>query len=429
VEGVMGLYDGLDPLGKIASTAQMAKLLRCPVVLVVDVSATSGSVAAAVRGFKEVDREVPLVGCIVNGVASPAHLRAVCEGLERWVGLPVLGHLPYDERFTIPQRHLGLVPAMEDSMLRQRLDSLLERIRKGIRWPQLMALMRRAKPLDLKDHSHRVSPHRLRSSDRLNRLFIAVAHDEAFHFYYPDNLDLLRSLGLEPVPFSPLRAKRLPKEASALYLGGGFPEIFASPLSENRPLHKAIRCAAKEGMPIYAECGGLIFLAKSLETQDGKRFPMVGLVPSEIRMTDRLQRFGYKWIRASRTHLLARKGEVAKGHEFHHSVAIGLPLSRSSAYEVRPANGLKRYRYREGYARGSVLASYIHLHFWGQPRWAVRLVRAAWGWRRGGFFKACKTKQYRNIEKGLATGNPCPAFLRWAGIRVLPRNCDRDETR
>lgn len=381
-EGVMGLYDGVGATSERGSSAELAKQLQLPVILVVDASACSRSAAALVKGFVAFDRKLRIGGCIVNRVSGAGHYRLVKEGIERLAGVPVVGFLTRDERFRIPERHLGLVPASEDRRWKKGLELLVRQARKNVDLPALERIARSAEPLELKrevtgtrDGSHFAGPlHGPRS-----KVPIGVAMDAAFHFYYPENLELLEEEGAEVVPFSPLKDSHLPAGMSALYLGGGFPEIFAEPLSRNRALRRQIFERIGSGLPTYAECGGLMYLAQAIQDSRGKRYPMLGVIPAQVQMTDRLQNFGYQAVTARRATWLTRPGETARGHEFHHSRLTRFS-HRRAPYEVR---GTQSGRARlEGYAKGSVVASYIHLHFWNCPRWAKRFVAAAWEWQK-----------------------------------------------
>lgn len=376
IEGVMGLYDGIGATGEEASTAQLSKFLGCPVLLVVDASALSRSGAAIVKGFAELDRKVRVVGCFLNRVASPGHYALVKQGIEKLTGIPVVGYLPRDERLQLPERHLGLVPSNERRGWQKILGPLAVRIRQGVDLEAVVRLSRRTESLegDGKSSGPKVSPQGSRS-----RIPIGVAMDEVFHFYYPENMEFLASCGAEVVPFSPLADSRLPRGIAALYLGGGFPEVYASALTRNHRLHREIREKVVAGLPVYAECGGLMYLARGIHTTLGRRYPMVGLLPGEIQMTDRLQHFGYKEVRARRPSLLAYPGERARGHEFHHSVPKGIPRAESAAYTAgSPAGGASRL---EGFAKHSLLASYIHIHFLNCPHWGQRFVQAARDWQ------------------------------------------------
>ncbi len=372
IEGVMGLYDGIGPVGEHGSTAELAKMLNCPVLLVIDAGAVSRSAAAIVRGFVELDRQVQIAGCIVNRLSGPGHYRLVKEAIERLAHVPVVGWLPREDRFHLPERHLGLLPSQENRAWQAVLSALKGKIRELWDLDAVLRIARKAEPVSAQSNPFVLRP---TGSVRTARIPIGVALDEAFHFYYPENLELLEELGAEVVPFSPLRDRQLPRGVAALYLGGGFPEEFAPELSRNRSLHQQIRERVGGGLPAYAECGGLMVLARSLSTARGRRYPMVGLVPADVQMTDRLQNFGYQEVRARKGSFLARVGERARGHEFHHSVLRQAPGSATAAYQAEARHG-GRPRL-EGYARGSLLASYIHLHFWNKPRWAERFVQAA----------------------------------------------------
>ena len=388
IEGMMGLYDGIGPVGEEGSTAQLAKQLRCPVLLVLDASSLSRSAAAVVRGYLQFDRGVKIVGCFLNRVSGLSHFHLIKEGIEKLAGVPVVGFLPQDERLKLPERHLGLVPSQEDRGWKHLLAPLSVRVREGVDLAAIQRLAHRAEPLDCgsetmarggagmprggRIHTGRRGPQAGRPTTPLVRVPIAIAMDEAFHFYYPENLELLEELGGELIPFSPLCDTALPSGAAALYLGGGFPEVYAPQLARNGKLFRAIRQAVSAGLPTYAECGGLMFLARSIADSRGRPYPMAGLIPAEVQMTSRLQSFGYKQLHALRPNLLAGSGEAARGHEFHHSVCRGIPVRKTAAYTATPAAGGNRRI--EGYARKNLLASYIHLHFLSRPRWAERFV-------------------------------------------------------
>ena len=368
IEGVMGLYDGAGATGEESSTAELAKRLRCPVLLVLDASALSRSAAALVLGFQALDRRIRIAGCLVNRVAGEGHYKLVKQAVEKLAGVPVVGWLPREAGIHLPERHLGLVPAAERKGLRETFGRLQKLSLGKLDLPAIRRIAQGAGPLPL-------APGLVERRSSGGIVPIAVAMDEAFHFYYRENLELLERFGAEIVPFSPLRARTLPKKVRALYLGGGFPEVFAPALARNRRLRQEIHRAVAVGMPTYAECGGLMYLCRSISDGNRRRHPMVGLLPAEVRMTDRLQNFGYQEVQARGANLLARAGEKARGHEFHHSLLEGPPAARRAAYQVRRRQGGGSRL--EGYAKGSLLASYVHLHFWSQPRWAERFVQSA----------------------------------------------------
>ncbi len=367
VEGVMGLFDGHSSLSERGSTAELAKWLRTPVILVVDGSRMARSAAAMVRGYLEFDPDVRIAGVIFNQV-SEGHFRLLQESVRRDVCVPVLGYLPRDPLLAIPERHLGLIPAQERRDGLRRLARLAEVIGRTVDLDRLLRIARQAPPL-----SPAKAPW-LQSRVRQPSVRIGWAWDDAFHFYYQENLDLLRARGAELIAFSPLRDARLPDRLDALYLGGGFPERFAEGLSQNRPLRGQVRQAVRGGLPTYAECGGLMYLAESLVDQRGRRHAMAGVLPGATRMTSSLQHFGYATIIPNRRTILAEAGDGIKGHEFHYSVWDHRPTPRHAAYTVVQD---RRGRRLEGFAQGHLLASYLHVHFLTNRRWAEGLVASA----------------------------------------------------
>ncbi|MFF5131156.1 cobyrinate a,c-diamide synthase [Streptomyces syringium] len=362
VEGVMGLYDGASGQGELASTAHVAKLLRAPVVLVVDASSQSRSVAALVHGFASWDPEVRVAGVILNKVGSDRHERLLREALDE-SGVPVLGALRRAPAVHTPSRHLGLVPVAERST--EALDAVAAQaaqVREGCDLEALLALARSAPPLTEEAWDPTASCPPAERQPSGPRPVVAVAGGAAFTFSYAEHTELLTAAGADVVTFDPLRDEKLPPGTAGLVIGGGFPEMYAPELSANEPLRKAVADLAASGAPVAAECAGLLYLSRSL---DGK--PMCGVLAAEARMSERLT-LGYREAVAIADNPLAAAGTRVRGHEFHRTViepgAGGTPAWGFTAPERRV----------EGFAAGGVHASYLHVHWAGAPGTAERFV-------------------------------------------------------
>ena len=366
VEGVMGLFDGADGKSEAGSTAEIAKWLRLPVVLVVDASAMARSAAALVHGFKTFDPEVKLVGVIFNRVGGAAHYQLLKDALMSRTNAMPLGYLPVDERIRIPERYLGLITAGESLVSEPMLSLLGELAEESIDLDKLLECAT-VPALPKEALAQNARPAAIAHSIRLG-----VARDKAFCFYYDDNLDALRDAGAEIVEFSPLDDPRLPDAVDALYFGGGYPELFAKQLSENGQMLASIKRAAQEGLPIYAECGGLMYLAKQIVTKDGISFPMAGVLPWRVQMTDRLVNFGYSEVSFTSDCLLGPAGKKARGHSFHCSRIIE---AEPVEHIYRTRNSLTGREEPEGFRSDNVLASYIHLHFLSSPGLADTFVK------------------------------------------------------
>ena len=362
VEGVMGLFDGHSSLDEEGSTAQLAKLLGAPVILVADAAKVARSVAAEVLGYQQFDPALNLAGVILNGVGSPAHLQFCKPQIEATTGLPVLGYLPRRTDFEQPERHLGLIPTVEGTVARQWYDSLIAQIEDTIDVDGIVALAGQCAAPEARPRVYPTEP-------QPKRAVIAVARDKAFNFYYQDSLDLLEAWGAEIAPFSPLEDESLPEGAGGVYLGGGFPELFAAELSANRPMLEALREAAKRGLPIYGECGGLMYLGRSLTGFDEVAYPMAGLIPAASAMSQSRLSLGYREVEARADTPLLAASETVRGHEFHWSTLEQPPQDGESVYRVVNQAGRA-----DGFRCGSVCASYIHIHLGSSPGLAPRFV-------------------------------------------------------
>jgi len=359
VEGMMGCFDGLDGTSESGSTAEVAKWLGAPVLLVVDAARLSRSAAALVLGFERYDPALDVVGVIVNNLGGDIHRAWVLDAIRLGCRAAPLGGLARDPTLTLPERHLGLVTAAEGRLDDRSVQRLAETIESSI---DLDRLQRLARPLALAP-SAPVLP-------RAAQVRIGVARDAAFQFYYAENLDLLETAGAELVPWSPLRDHDLP-DVDGLYLGGGYPELHGSALAHNASLRASVRAFAARH-PVYAECGGLMFLARTLTDAEGVDHAMAGLLPATVSMHPPRMTLAYTEVAFAVDTPLGKAGTVARGHEFHFSTMSEVPPAVSRAWRVRSHAGERP----EGYLLGSCLLSYVHLHFASNPELATSFVRA-----------------------------------------------------
>ncbi len=346
VEGVMGMHDGLGE-ECLGSTAELARTLGLPVVLVVNCKALYQSVGAIVDGFVNFDKRVRVAGVILNQVHSDTQFSFLKEFIERRCAVNCLGYLPPNDDIALESRHLGLIQAGEVDGLLRKIDLAADLLEQHGDMDKLLA----STSLSLGDGHASIFPHL-----DLNGLKLGVARDKAFSFYYKANLDLLRENGAEIIYFSPLNDSQVPENVDALYLGGGYPEVFAKELSENKAMREHIRTLADAGMPVYAECGGLMYLTEGIVPVDGQYYPMCGVFNCRTEMTARLQNFGYCSVDWD--------GVVVRAHEFHHSKLI--PEDATPNYELafhirKPE--LERH-WQGGLRRGNILAGYPHIHFY-----------------------------------------------------------------
>src|SRR5713101_1268859 len=363
VEGVMGCFDGTDGLTEDGSTAQIAKWLGAPVVLVLDAGALVRSAAAVVLGFERFDPDLVLAGVIFNRAGGAVHRQWLAQAVTSACTARPLGALPSDAGVALPERHLGLVTAVEGGYspeVRQRLAGLIEA---HVDIDTLVGLAR--------SQVARRAPPPARST--ASSATIAVARDAAFQFYYPDNLQALEQAGARLVFWSPMADQVLPV-ADGLYIGGGYPELYGHELAANAPMREAVRIFARSGRPVYAECGGLMYLAESLTDLDGHVWPMAGVLPATVVMERGRLVIGYREVTLTAAGPLGRAGTRARGHEFHSSRLGPVPASVPRLYTVSDGHGGTPRA--EGFAVGSTLMSYVHLHFGSNPALAVNFTGA-----------------------------------------------------
>ncbi|ASE84122.1 TPA: cobyrinate a,c-diamide synthase [Citrobacter koseri] len=357
IEGVMGLYDGYGTDPNYCSTAAMAKQLGCPVILLVDGKAVSTSIAATVMGFQHFDPDLNIAGVIVNRVNSETHYQLLKTAIERYCSLPVLGYVPGVEGVALPERHLGLITARESVVNQQPWQDFADTLERTLDIDALLSLSQLT-ALPAGEWPALPDPQAGKG------LTVAIADDEAFNFYYPDNIKLLERTGVTMTCFSPLHDSTLP-ECQMIWLGGGYPELHAAALAANTPMLAQMRAAHQRGVAIYAECGGLMYLGSTLEDASGEIHRMVDVIPGHSKMGKRLTRFGYCEAQAREQTLLAAAGEVLRGHEFHYSDFLPENPAVMACRKVRDGKTLQEWS--GGWQVGNTFASYLHVHFAQRP--------------------------------------------------------------
>lgn len=368
-EGMMGLFDGKDGATETGSSAEIARILNLPIVLVLDAGKSARSIAAVVLGFELFDPTLPLAGIILNRVASERHFKMLETAVLSRCATPILGWLPREPEIAIPERHLGLQTAEEQStaISEHRHNTLADLAEKHLHLDQLLKLQCsvEAPPTP----SANIAP----------VVRIGVAYDAAFTFYYEDNFDLLREAGAEIVRFSPLRDATLPEDLDALYLGGGYPELHAEALSANATMLASLRAFIGLGKPVYAECGGMIYLAESLTLKDHTTYALASVLPLHFELTPRLVRFGYVTVEFTLDCLLGPAGTTVRGHSFHHSriSSGGAEMVLSRNYRILYSLSGDEEHEGFGLPGTNILASYIHLHFRANPTVAQHFVAGA----------------------------------------------------
>jgi cobyrinic acid a,c-diamide synthase len=367
IEGNRGLFDGMDAKGS-HSTAELAKLIGAPVILVIDTTKVTRTVAAQVLGCKTLDPEVQLGGVILNRVGTSRQEAVVREAVENEAGVPVLGAVPRLSEEHLPSRHLGLVTSVEHPTAVEAIERVAQVVEQYVDLSALLSLARSAPVIDRIEEGETDAAGRRKAR-------VGVLRDKAFSFYYPENLEALESAGADLVSISPLEGDTLP-DLDVLYAGGGFPEVHAEGLSQNRPFREALARRIEEGLPVWAECGGLMYLSRGL-VKDEAEYPMVGALPVVVEQTARPQGHGYVKARVDGSNPFLPEGTELTGHEFHYSRLRESGESVETVLEVERGVGIGGGR--DGIRAGRVVAAYTHLHALGVPGWARGMVRAAAG--------------------------------------------------
>ncbi len=374
VEGVMGLYDGAGGQDETGSTAEMAKWLGLPVLLVVDASSMARSAAALVKGFTEFDPNLPFAGVLFNRVGSERHKEMLWEAMAYCPGVTIAGFLPRDNSLELPSRHLGLHTAEDGVMTSGYLEALADWVEGNLDLGRILSSLPRA---PLRDSGETLPDPRF-------TVRLGVARDKAFCFYYQENFRILRALGAELVFFSPLHDATLPHGLDGLYLGGGYPELYGEQLAANSSMRRGVLEFCGSGKPVYAECGGFMYLMEELHTEKGL-CPMVGFFRGQCRMEPKLRSLGYREVVTRAPSILGPAWTRLRGHEFHYSSMIANDPDARSIYKLMNRRGWTPTP--EGFLRDSVLGSYVHVHFGSNPEAAASLVAACAGEPWGGNYE------------------------------------------
>jgi cobyrinic acid a,c-diamide synthase len=368
IEGNRGLYDGLDAEGS-CSTAELAKLLQAPVLLVVDASMVTRTAAASVLGCQHFDPEVPIQGVILNRVGGPRHEKMLRTTIERYCHVPVVGAIPKLKEDDFPERHMGLVTVEEHPEAREAILARIQIVERYLDLDTVIAIANQAPPLRWKP----AYPSK-RVSKAYRQPVIGVIKDSAFQFYYPENLEEVEKRGARLVTVNSLQDKALPA-LDAIYIGGGFPETHAEQLAANDQLRQALRSAIEAGLPVYAECGGLMYLGRSLKIKSNT-YPMVQALPIDFQLEKKPQGHGYTWLEVVEANPFYPVGTTLKGHEFHYSRVTHFDLNpKSLAFAMKRGTGIMDGK--DGVSYRNVLATFSHVHATGTPEWAEGLIRRA----------------------------------------------------
>ena len=369
VEGNRGLYDGLDVEGS-CSTAELAKRLRAPVLMIVDVTMTTRTVAAIVKGCQVFDPTLNIAGIILNRVAGPRQKKLIKDAIEKFCNLPVVGAIPKLKGNPFPERHMGLVPFQERTQAEKAITWTRHVVTDNLQLDKIWDIARRAESISVSPAIKRTET----TAVNKDAPRIGFIRDKAFWFYYPENLNHLEQMGAHLVEINALTDRELP-HLDALYIGGGFPETQAKALSDNHTFRNALRDGIEKGLPVYAECGGLMYLGESLVVE-GKTYSMVGGLPLVFTLKKKPQGHGYTVLEVDQSNPYYPVGEILKGHEFHYSES---KLTREEgitfAFRANRGNGILGLK--DGICRKNTLATYTHIHAAGNPSWASNLFRVA----------------------------------------------------
>jgi len=395
IEGNRGLYDGMDSSGTY-STAELAKVLKSSVILIVDCTKVTRTTGALVLGMQKFDREVDIKGVVLNQIAGPRHEKVIKEAIEKYCNIPVLGAIPKLKQDFLSERHMGLIPFHEHPEVAKAISFCAEVAEKYLDIDRIWKIAKGSKPFNetVKGRSgdaaslffsHRFSMSPCPSVKCLPSVTIGIIRDSAFQFYYPENFEELERNGARLIEVSALKEKRLP-EIDALYIGGGFPETHAIALAKNTAFRKSIKEGVESGLPLYAECGGLMYLGESL-VLEGKTYPMAGIFPLKFSLEKRPQAHGYSIVKVNRTNPYYKRDTIIKGHEFHYSRVINPEIisdfkKRDICFAFKMKRGEGIIDRMDGLCYKNAFATYTHVHALGTPEWTEGMIKKAVEYRK-----------------------------------------------
>ena len=361
-EGVMGMYDGIGRTSK-ASTADVSKIIKAPIIMVVNAKGMSVSIVPIIKGFLDFDKNINVKGVILNNVKSKMQYNFLKNIIKDNIDIEVLGYFQENENVKLGNRHLGLITAGEIEKLEEKMDILAKMAEETINIDRIIEIANDTQELKVKN----ILPEELKY--KFNGIKIGIAYDFAFNFYYRDNIDLLNYMGIETVFFSPIKDEKIPDDIHGLYIGGGYPELFAFELTNNVSMRNSIKEFAENGGYIYAECGGLIYMSEKIKTFDGNEYSMTSVLEGSCEMSDKLQHFGYVYVKNKETN------KYINAHEFHYSVE---EIKNDTVFEVLKTRGSKTTTWKSGYKYKNVIASYPHIHFYSNIEFIVEFLEKAY---------------------------------------------------
>lgn len=361
-EGVMGMYDGIGRTST-ASTADVSKIIKAPIIMVVNAKGMSVSIVPIIKGFLDFDKNINVKGIILNNVKSKMQYNFLRSIIKDNINIEVLGYFQENENVKLGNRHLGLVTAGEIERLEEKMDILSEMAEETINIDRIIEIANDTQELKVKN----ILPEELKY--KFNGMKIGIAYDFAFNFYYRDNIDLLNYLGIETVFFSPIKDEKIPDDVNMLYIGGGYPELFAVELTNNFSMRNSIKEFAENGGYIYAECGGLMYMSEKIKTFDGNEYSMTSVLEGSCKMSDKLQHFGYITVKNKETN------KYINAHEFHYSVE---EIKNDTVFEVLKTRGSKTTTWESGYKYKNVIASYPHIHFYSNIEFVLNFLEKAY---------------------------------------------------